>query len=199
MIAHTEWMKNTPVDRVFAKEILIEKEEKYPLSINIRLEDTICHSGSRINAGIDMANKYGLPVSSSFVYRLSPDGTISTGKGKTNKAGKAFFTVALPDFKTGDNLELFVDATYKGTASHAALVIPTPDNYLFVKFYPESGMLLYNTDARIAFRAFNSADRPVDFEGAIYNRDNSLVEVIRSDYQGIGSFRFTRKRASHIP
>ena len=74
------------------------------------------------------------------------------------------------------------------------MLLPTAENYLNVNFYPESGMLLYGADTKVAFRGFNISGGPVDFAGEIYTGDNKLIKRIWSDFKGIGSFQFTPEK-----
>jgi hypothetical protein len=195
LIAHTGWMKNTPVDRFFTKEVKIENEDENALKISIKLNDIICQSNTSVEASIEFTSKDNMPVTVPFTYSLTGiKGEINKGEGNTNKPGKAIIKFVLPDLNGDENLRLLVTATYKGTEIAAAVVIPTPDNYLNVTFYPESGMILYGGDARIAFRAFNIAYRPVDFEGQIFDSENKPVQTIGSAYKGMGSFHLTPEK-----
>ena len=189
LIAHTSWMQNTPVDRFFTKEVKIENEDEDALKISIKLNNVICQPNTSVEASIEFTSKNNLPVAVPFNYSLSGiKGEINNGEGNTDKAGKANITLVLPDINGEENLQLLVTATYNGTETTAALVIPTPDNYLNVAFYPESGMTISGSDDRIAFRAFNIAYRPVDFEGQIFDSENKPVLTIGSTYKGMGSF-----------
>ncbi len=74
------------------------------------------------------------------------------------------------------------------------MLLPTAENYLNVSFYPESGMLLYGADTKVAFRGFNISGGPMEFAGEIYTGDNKLIKRVWSDYKGIGSFQFTPEK-----
>jgi hypothetical protein len=190
LIAYTSWMKNTPIDRVFSKDIVIENENRNAFTISITLKDTIYLPNTTLKANLEFRDKDQLPVSASFAYRLTGiKGTIFESEGKTDKSGNAEVSTTLPAFEAQDNLRLLVDSKRNNTNSSSGIVIPTPDNYIDVKFYPEGGLLLYGAESRIAFRAFNIADRPVDFKGEIITAQGKLVKDIESTYMGIGSFR----------
>jgi hypothetical protein len=195
LIAHTGWMKNTPVDRSFTKEIKIENEDENAFIISIKFKDLICQPNVPVDASVEFTDKNNLPVAVPFVYSLTgKKGEINKGEGTTDKAGKAIITLVQADINGEENLKLIVSVTYKGTKTTAAVIIPTPDNYLNITFYPESGMILYGCDARIAFRAFNIAYRPVDFEGQIFDSENKPVLTIGSTYKGMGSFHMAPEK-----
>ena len=97
LIAYTSWMKNMPVDRMFSKEIIIEKENKKALVIQITLEDTICARNVPVPAYITISNKEKTPVSTSFSYLITglKKGPVN-GTGKTDKQGNAKIMFTLP-------------------------------------------------------------------------------------------------------
>jgi hypothetical protein len=195
LIAYTSWMKNMPVDRIFSKEIIIEKENKKALKIHIRLEDTIIARNVAVPAYITVSNREKQPVPSSFNYRITglKKGPIS-GTGKTDAQGNAKIMFTLPPADSSDKPQLVIDLDNKKQKSSAVMLLPTAENYLNVNFYPESGMLLYGADNKVAFRGFNIAGGPVDFEGEIYSGDNKLIKRIWSDFKGIGAFQFTPEK-----
>jgi hypothetical protein len=195
LVAYTSWMKNMPVDRMFSKEIIIEKENKKALIIHIRLEDTICDRNVLVPALITVSNKEKTPVPASFSYRITGlrNGPIN-GKGKTDKQGNAKIIFTLPPADSTDKPQLIVDLDNKKQKTSAVMLLPTVENYLNVNFYPESGMLLNGADSKVAFRGFNISGGPMDFAGEIYTGDNKLIKRIWSDFKGIGSFQFTPEK-----
>jgi hypothetical protein len=195
LVACTSWMKNMPVDRMFSKEITIEKENKKALFIHIRLEDTICPRNVPIPAYIIISNNEKTPVSASFNYRITgiKKGLVN-GKGMTDKQGNAKIMFTLPQADSVYKPQLIIDLDNKKQKTSAVMLLPTEENYLNVNFYPESGMLLYGADTKVTFRGFNISGGPMDFAGEIYTGDNKLIKRIRSDYKGIGSFQFTPEK-----
>jgi hypothetical protein len=195
LVAYTSWMKNMPVDRMFSKEIIIEKENKKSLFIQIRLEDTICARNVPVPAYIAVSNKEKAPVQASFNYRITGirKGPVN-GKGKTDKQGNAIIMFTLPPADSTDKPQLIIDLDNKKQKTSAVMLLPTAENYLNVNFYPESGMLLYGADTKVAFRGFNISGGPMDFAGEIYSGDNKLIKRIWSDFKGIGSFQFTPEK-----
>jgi hypothetical protein len=194
LVAYTSRMKNIPADRMFSKEIFIEKENRKALAIDITLEDTICKRGIPVTANIAISNKDKMPVPASFTYRITglKKGTVS-GTGKTDKTGHAKITFTLPPVDSADKPQLVIKIDNKQKTT-AAMLLPTAENYLNVNFYPESGMLLYGADTKVAFRGFNISGGPMDFAGEIYSADNKLIKRIWSDFDGIGSFQFTPEK-----
>ena len=195
LVAYTSWMKNTPVNRMFSKEIIIEKENKKALFIQIRLEDTICARNVPVPAYITVTTKEKTPVATSFTYRITGlhKGPVN-GTGKTDKQGNAKIQFTLPPADSADKPQLIVDLDNKKQKTSAIMLLPTAENYLNVNFYPESGMLLYGADTKVAFRGFNISGGPMDFAGEIYTGDNKLIKRIWSDFKGIGSFQFTPEK-----
>jgi hypothetical protein len=195
LVAYTSWMKNTPLDRMFSKEIIIEKENKKALFIQIRLEDTICARNVPVQAYITVSNKEKTPVPSSFNYRITglKKGPVN-GNGKTDKQGNAIIMFTLPPADSTDKPQLIIDLDNKKQKTSTVMLLPTTENYLNVNFYPESGMLLYGADTKVAFRGFNISGGPMDFAGEIYTGDNKLIKRIWSDFKGIGSFQFTPEK-----
>ncbi|MBN1144103.1 MAG: hypothetical protein JXA72_06760 [Bacteroidales bacterium] len=189
LIAYTSWMKNTPSNRIFDKEVFITDERTRNLTVNIHLGDTIIKRGSDIRATINTSRAEFEPVSVPFSYELLNDNNIlASGNGKTDKTGKASINLPAPEYKENDALKLIVTASYKNEDFATGIVIPTADNYLNVMFYPEGGALISNVDTKIAFRSYNLADRPVDFSGKIYTSEHQFVKNVSSTYKGSGSF-----------
>ncbi len=57
LVAYTSWMKNMPADRIFSKEIIVEKENRKAVVIQIMLEDTICPRNIPVAANITITSK----------------------------------------------------------------------------------------------------------------------------------------------
>jgi hypothetical protein len=193
LMAYTSWMKNTPVERIFTKEITIE-DDVPGVAVTLKLNDTLFTGGSTVRADIECLDNKNIPVAAPFQYKLTADGSIVLqGENKTDKSGKAQVTVVLPEGNAGSKYEITVDVTDKNRTSRIGIVIPTPENILDVSFYPESGMLIMGKASKIAFRAFNVANRPANFEGEIFDNEK-LVTTIVSSSDGIGSFVLVPER-----
>jgi hypothetical protein len=197
LIAYTSWMKNTPSNRIFSKDIFITDERDQNLSVNIQLGDTIFNHDSDIRATITTTRIELEPTSVPFSYELIGDNSIlASGNGKTDKTGKASIVLPMPEYKENEALKLIVTAAYKNEDFSTGVVVPTADNYLNVMFYPEGGTLISNVDTKIAFRSFNLADRPVDFSGKIYTSEHQFVKNVSSTYKGSGSFILRPEKGS---
>ncbi|MBN2814027.1 MAG: hypothetical protein JXQ80_08105 [Bacteroidales bacterium] len=189
LIAYTSWMKNMPADRIFDKNILIEIADENALHVDLQLAQEIAIPGSQATVVISTVKKDGSAVSANIDYEMvNKNGILSSGKGKTDKAGKMSVTLSIPEAGACEGLKLVANVSHKAKHQTRALVMPVPANSFNILFYPEGGLLLYGIDTKVAFRAFNKADRPVDFKGAIYTNENKLAQQIESTYQGIGSF-----------
>jgi hypothetical protein len=191
LTAYSSWMVNTPVDRVFSKEIAIEKEDKNKFLVEIKLKDRISISNNELAATIKFTRSDNSPVAAKFNYQLDgKDGEIIKGKGRADEDGKAEIKIALSDFNIEKDVKLLVKALFKGSKAEAGILIPTQTNCLEVKFYPEGGRLIYGAESKIAFRAFNTSNQPEDFEGEIFDQQNNPVMKIKSNYKGTGGFLF---------
>lgn len=189
LVAFTSWMKNTPSNRIFEKDIFITDNRDQDLSVNIQFSDMIIKPGADIRAVITTNRKKSGPVSVPFSYELIGDNNImASGNGKTDKSGKASINLPMPEYRENEALKMNVNASYKNENVAAGIVVPTADNYLNVMFYPEGGALISNVDTKIAFRSFNLADRPVDFSGEIYTSEHQFIKKVSSTYKGTGSF-----------
>lgn len=189
LVAFTSSMSNYPLEMYFSREINIENEDDQTFYIDIRLKDLISQPNSQLTAYLKFRDKDSIAVSTPFSYKLiNKNGTVTAGNGKTDKVGDALVTIALPAFDTQDNLTLIVDASYKRANAISCIVVPTPDNYLQVQFYPESGGLIYGADSKIVFRGFNAGERAIDFKGEILTNEGEIVSKIESTYNGIGDF-----------
>jgi hypothetical protein len=195
LVAYTSWMKNMPVNRMFSKEITIEKENRKAVIIQIKLQDTICPRNVPVPAYITISNMEKKPVPASFHYSISglKNGPIN-GTGKTDKFGNAQITFTLPQADSIDKPLLVISLDNKKQKTGAEMLLPTVENYLNVNFFPEGGMLLYGVDSKVAFRGFNISGGPVDFAGEIYTADNKLIKRVWSDFKGIGSFQYTPEK-----
>jgi hypothetical protein len=192
LVAYTDRMENKPADNVFCKIISVTDKEKDKLRIKILLDQAFYLSGSSLKADLEFRGIDSLPVPASYTYRIkNAKEKIVEGKWKAGNNGSSGLTLTLPDFAQGENLELFVDAGYKGTDSRAGIVIPSADNYIDVSFFPEGGRLIYGLNSKVAFRSFNIVNRPVDFKGELIDNNNNSICTISGTCNGTGSFRFT--------
>jgi hypothetical protein len=193
LAAYSIQLVNSPVDRVFFKKIMIEREDKNKIFVEIRLKDTIYNSNSELTATVRFYEDDNSPVGARFNYHLNGEhtGEIIKGKGKADENGTAEIKIALPDFNSEKNVIFYVEAIYKGSKAEAGILIPTQLNYINVRFYPEGGKLISGVESKIAFSAFNSCNQPVDFEGEILDQKNNAVKKIESSYEGMGNFLLT--------
>ncbi len=126
-----------PLDRMFSKEIIIEKENKKAPFIQIRLEDTICARNVPVPAHITISNKEKTPVATSFSYLITGlnKGPVN-GTGKTDKQGIAKIMFTLPPADSSDKPLLIIEIDNKKQKTSAAMLLPTAENYLNVGFLP---------------------------------------------------------------
>jgi hypothetical protein len=192
LMAYTSWMQNTPADRIFTKEIIIEKESP-AFGVKLKLNDSLYFPGSVVKAEIECLDNKSRPVMVPIQYEwLANDVVTLKGTAKTDKSGKAQISYTMPQVNATHKIVLNVKATVDNSTVGAGVLIPTPENRVNVLFHPEGGTLVTGAERKIAFRAFHACNRPVDMEGEILSDQNRVMKIAGTT-RGVGSFTITPK------
>ncbi len=192
LMAYTSWMQNTPADRIFTKEIILENGSP-AFGVKLKLTDSLYFPGTVVKAEIECLDNKSRPVMVPIQYKwVANDAVILRGTAKTDKTGKAQIGYTLPQVQATDKILLNVEATVDNSTVGAGVLVPTPENRVNVLFHPEGGTLVTGADRKIAFRAFHAGNRPVDMEGEILSDQNRVMKIAGTT-QGVGSFIITPK------
>lgn len=192
LMAYTNWMQNYPADRIYVKEIIIEKEAP-PFDVKLKLSDSLYFPGDGVMAEIECLDNKNRPVMAPIQYKWLINNVVALqGTTKTDKSGRAQVNYVLPNTNTASKIAFNAEVIYNNSTAGSGVLIPTPENMVSVLFYPESGALVSGLERKIAFRAFNMCNRPVELEGGIIDNQNRVMKISGTP-QGVGSFTMTPK------
>jgi hypothetical protein len=68
----------------------------------------------------------------------------------------------------------------------------TPDPYrVTVRFFPEGGDLVNETECRVAFEAYGNDGNPAKLSGTVYDEQDQVITTLKDVHDGMGHFVFT--------
>jgi hypothetical protein len=142
LVACTNTLKSAAPEKMSYKNIKVIRSKVPGLRAELTLTDTLYTPGSILNANIRFSGESDTPIAAPFTWQLTGrNAGIAAGKGKAKEDGKAILSISLPEFQNEENLKLLVSSSYKGKNVITGIVIPTPDNYIKVKYYPDNSKL----------------------------------------------------------
>lgn len=152
------------------------------------LKDSISICGQKNELNLELKELSGeLQKNTTVKYQLM-NGTevLEKGKLKTDSKGKLVIPFTLPLKSNGepftcelaDNREEWKFVQF----------LPSDQDPLTVRFYPEGGSLIPGIPSKIGFTAFNKWGIPVDIEGFVQNQDGKPVAPLKTFTSGLGLF-----------
>jgi hypothetical protein len=190
LIAWTNEMEKGPVERVFRKKIFI-REKLFPvIFIKLSAGQTTYLPGDIGQVRVELMNSTGNPVKrKKFSYTLSHNGSILESKdGKTDKEGKASLDIAVPDIHELGILVFEIAVNHLGSSTISNIVVPTTKTPVWIEFAPEGGLFVDGLESNIGFKAYDFMGNSVDIEGEVVDTADKIINSIRSDAMGFGSF-----------
>ncbi len=180
--AYTQWMRNTPKEYFFYKNIQLFKKNKTDAQISIRYEK---EGESRV-ATVTFQRGYEFMKGCTVNYMIR---TKKTGNPfvvkQTNDYGE--IKINIPQKK---DIEQYIYVTLEdkhGVKYKRTFYVPEMFDY-HVDFFPEGGDLVVGCTQKIAFKALGYNGQSVPVSGIILNQKGDTLSSFSTEYGGIGSF-----------
>ncbi len=191
--AYTMYSLNDSTIKLFEKEITLQKSVLANLLMKLDFKEKGYTPGQTATAKLEIKTPDGRPLTDhEFTYEVLTQGNKTfEGKGKTDVAGSATVSYAIPaDLQTADLL-LNVRLTYNNNTESVSRSVPVNLKTVQIEFYPEGGDLVAGLNSRVAFSAVDDFGKPANVEGAVYNDLKQPVAIIQCLHHGMGSFQLT--------
>ena len=152
------------------------------------LKDSISISGQKNEVQAVLRDISGeIQKNSSLHYQLmNGSDVIEKGKLKTDSKGKLVISFALPAKTNGEPFVCQLSDNREEWQNE--LFLPSDLDPIQIRLFPEGGMLIPGTVAKVGFTAFNKWGIPVDVEGTIQNQEGTIIEPVKTITKGLGFF-----------
>ncbi|MCX6239684.1 MAG: carboxypeptidase-like regulatory domain-containing protein [Bacteroidia bacterium] len=200
-VAFTSAMQNYDPADAFQLDLYVKKRNSNPDKISITFNKEKYFPGDTLEATIKITDPIGSPVN-----QQKFSGSFSTGQyvkesneTQTNKNGESLIRFILPDTITSQ--PRFKVTTKQNTGKESLtkdVTIPYEDPYFELKFLPEGGTFIEGLEQRIGFNAINFKGEPVFIEGLLKNSSGSVLDTIKSEIYGPGSFLCTSQPGLYV-
>jgi len=192
LIGFTDYMQLGKAEHAFTKKLFISKLIFPNTIIYLSSPDTVCYPGRKAAVEIRLLSPNGKPEKKAYTYTLfiNEESTI-TGEGKTDKTGKDFVVLNLPEYRGGSVVSLEVSVKRSGVIDKNRVVIPVAGFPFTIDFYPEGGSLIHGIESKVGFIAGKYMGVLPDIEGEVLDSDNNVLTNFKSQVNGMGYFVIT--------
>lgn len=190
LIAYTGWMKNRCPNEAFRKEILISKYFERRFQVEILYDKPVYKSGDTLNAALRIIDPAGRPVSStSYDYMVETfRKTDIKGNGSTDIKGKSKLTFIVPESE--DLLMLSIVIRSRRLSGDYSLIVPTVNNDVTIRFFPEGGTIVAGLTCEMAFQASDKFGVPLPVTGNLTDRYGRNLQNVSTAPDGKGKFEY---------
>jgi len=193
LVAYTNWMQNGAAEDVFKQDLFVVNSALPAFFIQADLNDSLYQPKEEVGAKIRIWSQDGAPVTNlefEFAAKIG-DKTFRQGKQKTDREGVALIQVTLPEDLLQHPVTLNIKAKHKKKVETRTIIIPTPDSFVNLEFFPEGSNLINGIKTNIAFKAIDRYGNPFDFEGEVINQKEVVVSKLKTYHDGVGIFSLT--------
>ncbi|MBN2274568.1 MAG: hypothetical protein JXR41_06125 [Bacteroidales bacterium] len=193
LVAYTSWMKNIDPDRIFAKELIVVKNNRRRIIADFRLLDEKPCFSDTLRAILHVRNQNGEPVSGASVayYIQGLDKKLKQGNTITDPQGIAQVNEIIPLHKIRNACFInFIISSKQGTGKYI-FPLPYSSEDVRLQFISGHNYLLRGHENMINFKAFTKDGFPVCCEGEIINQEGKALLLFKSGINGQGSFTMT--------
>lgn len=195
IVSYTKWMKNWGEELVFTKEITVQNVITPRILLKLDFEKRAYGAGSEVTANLkvtDLNNEKTHGSKIKTTVRIG--GVVHTNIEDISNNGEAVIRFSLPQtLETTDGI-LQVVVIDKGIEESISRSIPIVLDKIFLRFFPESGELVEETDNKIAFEALNEFGKGADVSGEIVDESGYVVTKFESFHLGMGAFNLKPKK-----
>jgi len=190
LIAYTGWMKNQIPREAFIKEILIGKYFDKRLWVDILYDRLFYYPDDSLQASIRLIDPSGKPVpQAEFDYSLGSFAkSLIRGSGKTDNNGIYRLKCKIP--QADDIFLLTIEVTNRRISGEYSMVIPAATTVPEISFRSEDGNVVQGIENMMTFSCRNRYGLPVSIEGEIINTRGKILQDVKANNWGMGSFTY---------
>jgi hypothetical protein len=179
---------------IFIQPITIKSASDEPFNASLKLIDTDKNDLSKILLKIESKTQLPLKeVTASWHIGQITD-PVSSGLVKIDQDGMYVFSIPQDQVIKGKNV-LRVSVLYNKEVRNIQIVLPTKEEKLHIKFFPEGGNLVQETLSCVGWEAKTVDGAPLRIRAILY-RNNSAIDTIRTDLYGMGKFNLIPQAGS---
>ena len=189
--AYTRWMRNADPAYFFNRTISVGTTEQGQVLPQVSFKNVITDKNAKINAVVVYKDQDGNPYSNKKVSwkATNDDGTISKGKGETDKDGvlNINFLSEKPSELNASTIstDLAVEEKTIVTKSFPIELTALGND---VQFFPEGGYTINGVRSRVAFKAIKPDGMGIDAKGTIIDNTGAVIANFSSQHLGMGVF-----------
>jgi len=189
--AYTKWMRNSDQAYFFNKTVTIASTSEGKVLSSISFKNSISDKISKINAKVVYKDADGNPYVSKKVnwQAENDDGTISKGKGETDKNGALdiYFSSTKANELNSSTISTEMAVDEKRIVTNKFSIETTPPG-TDVQFFPEGGVLINGIRSRVAFKIVKPDGLGIDAKGTITDNAGTVIAEMASQHLGMGVF-----------
>ncbi|MDX2432047.1 MAG: hypothetical protein QNK35_14010, partial [Bacteroides sp.] len=193
--AYTSWMQNFDVDQVQLKKILIRKERRPELQMELVLDRSVYFAGDTIKAVVHCFDEQNRDVDNvKYLYSVEAGKKNKLAGGRARTSGEIQDTLLLfvPE-QLPENPDFSILGTHKGQALDTLYRLPVIRD-IHINFFPEGGKRINSLSSNMAFKAQSTQGDPIHIEGEIVDSEGKLITKVSSEHDGMGVFTITPDR-----
>lgn len=194
--AYTNWMRNFGDDYVFKRRVYVTSAGGNEHLITTAFKGFTNNGKDSLRAVIQFAGLDKQPVRLQDLQLRVMNGSHSLSRNKvsTDILGKIDVKIAAPETGKPNQLTFAAQEINQKKEPGQTLTIPVILNRpekTDLQFMPEGGRMVAGLPVRIGFKAIGEDGLGADIGGEIYDSKGTLMGRFKSDYKGMGSFKFT--------
>ncbi|MFO7670296.1 MAG: hypothetical protein R6W31_11610 [Bacteroidales bacterium] len=193
--AYTSWMQNFDTDQLPVKQILIRKERRPGLQMELVLDRSVYFSGDTVKAVVHCFDEQNRDVEDiKYLYSVEAGkrNKIAGGRASTSREHQDTLKFIIPVQASGSPL-FTIQGTHKRQVFDTLFRIPVIGD-IHVDFFPEGGNYINGLKSTIAFKAQTLQGDPIHIKGEIVDREGRLIKSVSTEHDGMGAFTISTGR-----
>jgi len=192
LTAYSSWMQNYDADQVIVKKILIRKEQRPELQMELVLDRNVYYAGDTVRAAVhcyDELNRDVENIKYSYRVEAGKKNRLASGRSRTSESIQDTLKFVIPaEFEESPYVSIL--GTHRGQTFDTLYRLPVIGG-VHVDFFPEGGKSINGLQSTIAFKAQSTSGEPIFVEGEIVGQDGNLITSVISEHDGMGTFSIT--------
>ena len=199
LAVYSSWMQNYDVDQVEIKKILIRKDRRPEVQMELVLDRSVYYPGDTVKALVHCYDELNRNVDKvRYAYRLEAGekNSLASGRSSTTRDFQDTLKFVIPDQLTESPM-FSIRGSHKGQVFDTLYKLPVISG-IHVDFFPEGGNAIKGLKTNMAFKAQTLEGVPIFIQGEILDGDGNLITELRSEHDGMGAFFITPSRSREL-
>jgi len=194
-IATTNLLVNGKPDVVFTQPVTIKTEDKqnYTASLN-PLDTSVTAEKQKVMLLVNFVNPKEVPLSVPVWYYIGNSSHPVLKDSVKTANGQYVFNIPSKLLSQGNN-RLHVQLKYKKEVKEISIALPAASRPAVVRFYPEGGYLVNNTQSTIGWEVKNAAGNPIGVSAILFQNEK-IIDTLTTTSYGLGKFTLTPQAGS---